>query len=403
MARPNRTPADEAGWAAAEQVIKDLYAAQGIPPALIPSRPQLMHDLRNSNPKWGSMADLAQWGARARADMARVRGRAGRQNLLVRPWDGLAQPHDVPVEEPIPPWVVGDNIQAWIKAQADMRAAQIAAQGQGNVAQWGALGQNPALWQQMQAAQMGPMADYFWNKFPQHFTDLGNIIGEQLNLNADRINKTNLAYLEDERKRDALRDTLAALESIYGGFSGALESGFGSLGEGLGQWGKGFSPLGGASGAFGAGGGGGFRILPNGSVVTAQDFSGAIPEAGRVGGGQVSLGPIAGVNAAAANELGQMARGAGRQAAGRIRGQFTAKAAREGDAASAALMGAGARANLGQLGNALLVAGGTNKNILSDAKAKATVMAAQNKARAARGKQMSGLVGKLGGLLPQIG
>ena len=265
------------------------------------------------------------------------------------------------------------------------------------------MGDNPALWQQMQAAQMGPMADFFWNKFPQQMNDIGNIIGDQLNQNAERVSAMTMARGEDAGKTSRLVMTLAALKDIYGGFSGALEGGLGSLGEGIGQWGQGFSPLGGASGVFGAGGGGGFRILPNGSVVTAQDFSNAIPGAGQITGGAARVGPIAGVNAAAANELGQIARGAGQQVAGKIRGQFNAKAARQGDAARAGLMGQGARANQGQLANALLTARGTNKNILADATAKATVQKANNQARAARGKQFAGLIGKLGNLLPGIG
>jgi hypothetical protein len=395
MPNPHKVAATEEKWRVAERTIKDLYAAQGIPEALIPSRPLRVHD-RKIDPIFGSVGDISAFIARARGNMQRVRFRAARNNQLVPPPGA-----DVP--EPMRPQDQAQNFQAWLKAMADQNIANINAQANIGVAGRNAVATNPALWQQLRAREMGPFADFFWNQFPAQMNAIGDTIGDQLNMNAQRVSAMTMARGKDAGETRRLKMTLAALEKIYGGFSGALESGFGSLGEGLGQWGQGFSPLGGASGAFGAGGGGGFRILPNGSVVTAQDFSGAIPEAGRIGGGQVNLGPIAGVNAGAANELGQMARGAGRQAAGKIRGQFAAKAAREGDAANAALMGAGARANLGQLGNALLVAGGTNKNILADAKAKATVAAAQNKARAARGKQFSGLVGKLGGLLPGLG
>jgi hypothetical protein len=243
----------------------------------------------------------------------------------------------------------------------------------------------------------------FRTRFRDHIEGIGDIIGQQLNTNAERINATMLARAEDDRKRDALRDTLAALEGIYGGFSGALGTGLGAIGKGMGQWGAGFSPLGGASGAFGAGGGGGWRILPNGSVVTAQDVPSGIPAPGEIRGGEVNLGAIAGVNPRAAQELAEAGRGAGRQAAGRIRGKFNADAGRQQMAAQGALMGQGAKANLGQLGNALLVAKGVNKNIEQQAKADALVQKAHNQARAVRGKQMGGLVGQLGGLLPKIG
>ena len=392
MAKPHKIPADQAQWEAAEKEIRLLYAANGIPAHMIPSRP-----LRMGNPNvgnFGSLSDVTQFIARARAGMPKVRLKAIRQGQ----WQDPDAPAAVP-EQPLEPWRKGVMWDQWVKAQQAAAEANAKAQGM----MWGALGNNPALWQQMQAAQMGPMADFFWNKFPQQMNDIGNIIGEQLNRNADRYHNMEMARSMENMKNKRLSDTLAALKDIYGGFSGALEGGLGSLGQGLGQWGQGFSPLGGASGGAGVGGGGGFRILPNGSVVTAQDLPGAIPEARDIRGRQVAMGPIAGVNAAAANELGQVARGAGRQAAGRIRGEFTAKAKRQGDAARAALMGAGARANQGQLANALLAARGTNRNILSDARAKATVQKANNQARAARGKQFAGIVSQLGGLLPKIG
>jgi hypothetical protein len=380
------TPAQRQEWEAAFTRISQAYTDAGVPEHMRPTRP----------PRWETAPRLADdanaWMARKMGDMRGVVNKAKRQGVWVN-----VQAEDQQLNEQQQEW--WDALPAWMQAMVDMQGANAAAGGLQGAAQWKAMGDNPALWQEMRAREMGPFADFFWNQFPQQMNAIGDTIGAQLNMNAQRVSAMTMARGEDDRKRDALRDTLAALKDIYGGFSGALGSGLGSIGEGLGQWGQGFSPLGGASGAFGAGGGGGWRILPNGSVVTAQDVPEGIPVPGEIRGGEVNLGAVAGVDPRAAQELAEAGRGAGRQAAGRIRGKFNADAARQQMAAQGALMGQGAKANAAQLQNALLTSRGTNKNILANAQANAVVQKAQNQARAARGKQMSGLVGQLGGML----
>ena len=227
-------------WGKVQADIAALYAAAGIPNDLIPQVPP------RANVADPDAAKVAAWFGRHKADMNRIRLKAMRQGRLIDP---NADDRNVQLnpEE-------ARQMRAW-----QIQMAQLDAQGrareEGNVgaAMWNALGQNPALWAAMQRSAMGPMADFFWNQFPQQMNQIGDVIGDQLNLNADRINKTNLARGLAAHKERMLDKQMAGLKDIFGGFTDAIGSGLGGLGQALGGSG-GFLPLAGYTGVTGGGG-----------------------------------------------------------------------------------------------------------------------------------------------------
>jgi hypothetical protein len=363
----------EQSWIKAVETIENEWAAAGIPENMWPHQPDNWERPGHMSP--------AVWLARRRRE-TRMKAR---QAAVLKQLRG---------REEADPWWQNPDMLRLLGPQAMLAMGQLGvanaqAQGIQGAGFWNAMGENPALFGQMQRAQMGPMADFFWNQFPQQMNQIGDTIGEQLNLNADRINRTNLAASEAAVRERMQKRQLAALEKIMGGFSGALSDGLGGLGNALGG-GGGFNPLGASKGWLSAAGG--MRILPDGTVATVQNIDDPRVAAGKIAPGGLEMA-LRGVNAKANADLQRMANRGIKSGANLFNQRFRNKAARENIGARNNQIAQLDASNRAQLATGLAAKKGEARNILTDATTKARVQAANNKMRVA----YSSLIPKLAG------
>ena len=251
--------------------------------------------------------------------------------------------------------------KALIAEHGDMVAAQILAGGQRDIAMWKAIEENPQLLAQLQhqgrQSSGNPHWDIFaeaWYGFPDEMARIGDIIGSQLNRNADRIHETNLARGRAETQKDIVDRIMSGIEGIGEGCAGAFSGGVGS-GQG---------PFQGFASPFNAG-----QIMPDGTFNTMVQGQGNAP--GVIGRNDVDF-DVNIPGAEGAQGLDQFVKMGQNEIGGEFERAFDQKAGENVRAAEQANTGMVAGANVDTLKNLGTADRNNISNFLRDMSARST-------------------------------